>query len=119
MTTPGTADLEFSKQELARLRNDNESKTLQLEHVQAELDNKNKQLSEFSARLDAIEKGAQGNGSPNAAAVLAERISRLEVGNASLTEDNKRLRQVAKERQRQNDQKGNGNLESRADVSKC
>ena len=67
----------------------------------------------------AIEKGAQGNGSPNAAAVLAERISRLEVGNASLTEDNKRLRQVAKERERQNDHNGDGNLESGADVSKC
>jgi hypothetical protein len=119
VTTPRTADLEFSKQELARLRNDNDSKTLQLERLQAELDNKNKQLSEFSARLDAVEQRAQGNGSPNPAAVLAERISRLEVGNASLTEDNKRLRQVAKERQRQNDQKGNGNLESRADVSKC
>ena len=119
MTTPGTADLEFSKQELARLRNDNESKTLQLEHVQAELDNKNKQLSEFSARLATVEQRAQGTGSPNAAAALAERINRLEIENGALTEDNKRLRQVAKERQRQNDQKGNGNLESRADVSKC
>jgi hypothetical protein len=119
MTTPETADLEFRKQELARLRNDNDSKTLQLERVQAELDNKNKQLSEFSARLEAVEHHAQRTGSPNAAAALAERISRLEVENASLTEDNKRLRQVAKEGQRQNGQKANGNLESRADVSKC
>jgi hypothetical protein len=120
MTTPETADLEFRKQELARLRNDNDSKALQLERVQAELDNKTKQLAEFGARLDAVEQHAQGKGSPNAAAVLAERINRLELENSTLTEDNKRLRQIAKEtRPRQNGQKGNGNLESRADVSKC
>ena len=119
MTTPGTADLEFHKQELGSLRNDNEAKTLQLERVQAELDNKNKQLSEFSARLDAVEQRGQGNGSPSAAAVLAERIGRLELENGTLTEDNQRLRQIAKETRQQNGQKGNGNLESRADVSKC
>ena len=118
VTTPGTADQEFSKQELARLRNDYESKTLELERVQTELDSKNKQLSEFSARLDAVEQRARGNGAPNAAAVLAERINRLELENGALTEDNKRLRQIAKTRQ-QNVKKGNGNLESRADVSKC
>jgi hypothetical protein len=119
MTTPETADLDFRKQELARLRNDNNSKALQLEHLQTELENKTKQLSEFGPRLDAIEQRAQGKGSPNAAAVLAERISRLELENATLTEDNKRLRQIAKETRRQNGQKGNGNLESRADVSTC
>jgi hypothetical protein len=118
MTTPGTADQEFSKQELARLRNDYESKTLELERVQTELDCKNKQLSEFSARLDEVEQRARGKGAPNAAAVLAERINRLELENGALTEDNKRLRQIAKTRQ-QNVKKGNGNLESRADVSKC
>jgi len=113
MATPGTADQEFGKQELARLRNDYESKTLELERVQAELDNKTKQLSEFSARLDAVEQRAQGKGSSNAAALLAERINRLELGNATLTEDNKRLRQIAKEgRQGQHNQKGNGDLES-------
>jgi hypothetical protein len=119
MTTPETADLEFHKQELGRLRNENHSKTLQLERVQAELDNKNKQLSEFSARLAAVEQRAQGNGSPNAATVLAERINRLEIENGMLTEDNKRLRQIAKETRLQNGQKGTGNLESRTDVSKC
>jgi hypothetical protein len=120
MTTPGTADLEFRKQELARLRNDNDAKTLELERVKAELDNKNKQLSEFGARLDSVEQRAQGNSSTNAAAVLVARINRLEIENGTLTEDNKRLRQIAKEtRQQQNGQKGNGNLESRTDVSKC
>jgi hypothetical protein len=120
MTTPETADLESRKQELARLRNDSDAKTLQLERVQAELDNKNKQLSEFSARLDAVEQRSQGNGSPNTAAFLAERISRLEIENGTLTEDNKRLRQIAKEtRQQQNGQKGNGSPESCGDVSKC
>jgi hypothetical protein len=119
MTTPGTADLEFRKEEFARLQSDYDAKALQLERVQAELDSKNKQLSEFSARLAAVEQRAQGNGSPNAATVLAERINRLEIENGTLTEDNKRLRQIAKETRQQNGQKGNGSLESRADVSKC
>ena len=117
LVTPETANLESHKQEIARLRNDNEAKTVQLERVQAELEDAKKRLSDFTARLHAAEQRVQGNGS-NAAVVLAERINRLEGENAALKQDVKRLRQEAKRcKQQPADLKENVNLET--DAAAC
>lgn len=117
LVTPETANLESYKQEIARLRNDNEAKTVQIERVQAELEQANKRLSDFTARLDAAEQRVQGNGS-NAAVALAERINRLEGENAALKIDIKRLRQAAKKsKQQPADPKENRNLET--DAAAC
>lgn len=94
MVTPETVNISYQNKELTRLKNENHSKAMQLERLQAELDEKSKQLSDFSKRLDDAELQPKGGA---ALSELAERINRLERENAKLAEVNRRLRLQAKQ----------------------
>jgi hypothetical protein len=118
LVTPETAHLEDYKQEIARLRNDNDAQAIKLEQTKTELEAKNKQMLEFTARLDAAEKLVQGSGS-DAGVKLADRINRLERDLATVTEENKRLKQAAKQMKQQRPGEPNGNGNTQADAAKC
>ena len=84
MTTPGTADLETSKQQLQRLRGDNESLRLENTQLQEQLDGKTSEFQKLTERVTEAERSIQAKQAQSPNAELVDRIQRLELRNSQL-----------------------------------
>ena len=120
LVTPEAATVEGYAKELARLKSDNDSKALQVQRLQDELDEKTKLLTGLSARIEAAEQKLRIGATPaNTTNALTERITRVERENGTLMEENRRLRQQArKSRQPEDGNRGAGQAAD-ADASRC
>ena len=84
MTTPETANLQSFKQELQKLRGDNESLRLANTQLQEQLDGKTASFQKLTERVAEAERSIEARQSQSPNAELVERIRRLELRNSQL-----------------------------------
>ena len=86
MTTPETANLQSFKQELKKLRADNESLRLENTQLQERLDGKTAEFQKLTERVTEAERSIQAKQAQSPNAALVDRIRRLELRNSQLEE---------------------------------
>jgi hypothetical protein len=84
MTTPETANLQSFKQELQKLRADNESLRLENTQLQERLDGKTAEFQKLTERVAEAERSIQAKQAQSPNAALVDRIRRLELRNSQL-----------------------------------
>jgi regulator of replication initiation timing len=84
VTTPETANLGNFKEELTKIRADNESLRLENTQLQAKLDGKTAELQGLEKRVTEAERKMEARQSQSPNAQLVDRIRRLEIRNGEL-----------------------------------
>jgi hypothetical protein len=82
MTTPETANLHSFRQELQKLRADNESLRLENAQLQTQLDGKTAEFQKLTDRVTEAERSIQAKQAQSPNAALVDRIRRLELRNS-------------------------------------